>query len=182
MRSWIVRGSFWVPASALDGLLSQLLPLIIFCLVHLLHTCCKSQKNHYHFGGLFLFVRDRILLCSPYWPGIHHVDYASLDLTEVWQPLPYKWHRIWHNYRFFFCYKHTQHPPPNQPTAKTNKYLNQPTKQTSHHWFSCFCWQHSYSQKVFNCVCMYVVCIHLFTGTMDSLSSLTKSMEPLTKH
>lgn len=55
MRSRIVRGSFWVPASALDGLVIPALVShrLLSGLVHLLHTCYKSQKNDYLFGGLF---------------------------------------------------------------------------------------------------------------------------------
>lgn len=39
------------------------------------------------FGGV---IWDTVSLCSPGWPRTHYADWAALELTEIWQPLPPK--------------------------------------------------------------------------------------------
>lgn len=48
----------------------------------------KSYRHNANF--VCLFVYDRVSPCSSNWPGTDYVAQASLELTEVQLPLPFK--------------------------------------------------------------------------------------------
>lgn len=50
----------------------------------LLHSCADIREEYvFFFGGGACFVRDRVSLCSPHWPGGFHVKQVGLELEET---------------------------------------------------------------------------------------------------